>query len=671
MSQVLVYDLLEVQDRLGSEDLGWPGAVDAAAQVFLKYIDLFKTYKDYVSTAVNRLALLRKITQSRSSFDKFIQSVRINLQKCHIYDDLVSLLCRPSRQATVYLQAFELLKTEVPESKPVADTLAKVKDVLRVIGTTDSAKMLEFHRLHELQERIEGRVNLLAPHRAIEYEETVTLIEEATDNELEGSSGSPGGLQSLLPKTKLHLVLMNDSLLITESTGTRSTSSLVFERLVPLLDVAVVFTRRSQAVAGAPPASTSAEDRRARIFRFEVFGFVYAVKCASVHNRELWESRVTRCQLALQKSQEGRMRASRQSLVSTPSSPALAVSVPQPSEASGSKAQQQGNRLISRLRSTTLRNTIQDTMIDYKDKIHLVLEILGQVKGESFTPTPVSKRMPLFVGSNGAILGREMPSGKPLGTLKGAEQRAGFLLVPDEAVSRQHCLVAFSSKERKFYIRDLGSANNTFVLRSTDGGASSSVTGNSGQRLAEPTGTATPAPGYALTPGCIFQIGSTRIRIEAIQTEEISVEDGPSSPRSSTAAQNALDRQRSNSASGDATMKSVDAKSNVLFKLGLLDASDSSADLQQEDNRAPKRIEVFVKQEMRGLALVYPRKNFMALRSQIFRLLLTDGERDAVGSNWKSLPLKLNDRLAVLPSQNKIIAYDAVEKGDKITVTIS
>ena len=126
---------------------------------------------------------------------------------------------------------------------------------------------------------------------------------------------------------------------------------------------------------------------------------------------------------------------------------------------------------VSRLRSATLRNTIQDTLIDYNDKTHLLLEVLGQVKWDTFVPTPPEKRMPLFVGPNGAILGREMPtSSKALNV----EQRAGFLLIPDEAVSRQHCIISFSAKDKAFHMRDLGSANNTFILKGADVAVSTS-----------------------------------------------------------------------------------------------------------------------------------------------------------------------------------------------------
>eukprot|EP01122_Echinamoeba_exundans_P015398 TRINITY_DN7293_c0_g1_i1.p1 TRINITY_DN7293_c0_g1~~TRINITY_DN7293_c0_g1_i1.p1 ORF type:complete len:786 (+),score=130.54 TRINITY_DN7293_c0_g1_i1:231-2360(+) len=679
LSQVLLYDLLDVQDKMGSDDFSWPAAVDAAAQVFLKYVDLLKTYKDYISTASNRLALLRKLTQQKPQFDKFLQSVRINLQKCHLYDDLVSLLCRPSRQATVYLQAFELLKTELPDSKPVSDALAKVKDVLRVIGTTDSARTLEFHRLHELQERIEGRVNLLAPHRVIEYEETVTLIEEATDNELDGVSSSPGGLQSLLPKTKLHLVLMNDALLITVSSGSRASSTLEFERLIPLADVTVQFLKRPT------QQPDPKDDRRTRVLRFEVFGWTYAVKCGSEHNREMWESRITRCQMALQKTQESRIRAARQSLTTT--SPRLSTSAssgnllpstsqPNPDPASSSaQAPKSPSRGVPRLRSATLRNTIQDTLIDYKDKIHLVLEILGQCKAEQFTPTPIEKRMPLFVGSNGAILGREMPTTKPNTPKAAMEQRAGFLLIPDEAVSRQHCVISFSGVDKKFYLRDLGSANNSFILK-PDAVAQSGPVGNFvSMRLAEPTGTPTPNPGFSLFPGCVFQIGSTRLRVESMQTVDTgdNSTDTPSPPAMSPIKRALVnDRQRSQSTTDNATLKTLDHNSNVLLKLGLIDpgaaGADSSSESSQEESKA-KRVEVYVNEELRGMALVYPRKNFMALRSQIFRLLLTDSERDSVGSNWKSLAIRLNGRLSILPSQNKIIAYDAIEPGDKISVS--
>jgi hypothetical protein len=675
LSQVLLYDLLDVQDKMGGDDFSLQASVDAAAQVFLKYVDLLKTYKDYISTASNRLALLRKLTQQKPQLDKFLQSVRINLQKCHLYDDLVSLLCRPSRQATVYLQAFELLKTELPDSKPVSDALAKVKDVLRVIGTTDSARMLEFHRLHELQERIEGRVNLLAPHRVIEYEETVTLIEEATDNEMDGVSSSPGGLQSLLPKTKLHLVLMNDALLITVSSGSRASSSLEFERLIPLQDVTVHFSKRP-----AQQQPDLKDDARNRVLRFEVFGWSYAVKCGSEHNREMWESRMTRCQMALQKTQESRMRASRQSLttmsprLSTSASTGNLVSVPvQPSpEPTPAAPPKSPSRGVPRLRSATLRNTIQDTLIDYKDKIHLVLEILGQCKAETFIPTPIDKRMPLFIGANGAILGREMPTTKPNTPKAVIEQRAGFLLIPDEAVSRQHCVISFAGADKKFFLRDLGSANNSFILKAEAVTQSGPVANYVSQRLAEPTGTPTPNPGFTLYPGCVFQIGSTRLRVESMQAVDDSANDSPSPPVMSPIKRALVnDRQRSQSSTDNATLKTLDHNSNVLLKLGLLDptaGADSSSESSQEEARA-KRVEVFVNEELRGMALVYPRKNFMALRSQIFRLLLTDTERDSVGSNWKSLSIKLNGRLSVLPSQNKIIAYDAVEAGDKISVS--
>ena len=114
---------------------------------------------------------------------------------------------------------------------------------------------------------------------------------------------------------------------------------------------------------------------------------------------------------------------------------------------------------------------------------------------------------------------------------------------------------------------------------------------------------------------------------------------------------------------------------NVLLQLNLLDQiapgdDDEESTTSGEETRA-KRVEVFVNGELRGMALVYAKKNFMALRSQIFRLLLTEKERDMVGTNWKSLPLKLNERLNILPSQNKIIAFDAVEKGDKLAVTVA
>jgi Trp operon repressor len=54
----------------------------------------------------------------------------------------------------------------------------------------------------------------------------------------------------------------------------------------------------------------------------------------------------------------------------------------------------------------------------------------------------------------------------------------------------------------------------------------------------------------------------------------------------------------------------------------------------------------------------------------VLQMLLTESERDRVGTNWRVLRMKLNNKLPVHSSQNKLVAFNAVERGDTIHVNI-
>jgi hypothetical protein len=290
-----------------------------------------------------------------------------------------------------------MLIREYPDAKVLKDSLTKIKDVLRVIGQTDTTKLVDFNRMQALQGRLEGRVNILQPHRFVVHEEVLVIVDD--DDIIPNTPSSPG-LKTLLvgsSPTKVHVVLFNDALLTASTTSPRSDAPLIFERFMPLDGIKLLEPQGS----GSRPSSASAlavaemaSDPFTRILKIETFGFTYTFRCTSYESRERWIELISQHQLPLLLEV-----AKRQQLISrTPSKPlsssrnagsssASVEEVPPKVGLTASLSTAQSSafstaaRLSRRIEPASVREMFAGTMT-WGKKSHMVLEIIGKMQSE-------------------------------------------------------------------------------------------------------------------------------------------------------------------------------------------------------------------------------------------------------------------------------------------------
>jgi len=312
LSQVIFLELLKLKER---------GDIEAVGEVFAKQGDWLKCYKDYVAHTAERLERLKRTKQQNARFAIFLEEVHEILRQSNVHDDLSTLLIRPSRQLTIYLQSIELLQKEYDKSNKLAAGLRKIKEVLDVVGKTEVEREAEFLKMKTLQNRIRGRINLCEPHRVMIDEAMFTLLPEigaqngvsspstlplesasgssstaattATNSTM--SSGNSGGgseesTTTFLPAVlntlfspgavnstqRLHLILFNDALLVAVPLRKNKLS---LERFVPLERVHVL----------VPPERLPSDC----VLYVDSFGYVYRLECKSAIEREKWEHLIT------------------------------------------------------------------------------------------------------------------------------------------------------------------------------------------------------------------------------------------------------------------------------------------------------------------------------------------------------------------------------------------
>jgi hypothetical protein len=290
-----------------------------------------------------------------------------------------------------------MLLKEYPDSKLFKDSLTKIKDVLRIIGQTDTTKLVDFNRMQALQGRLEGRVNILEPHRFVVHEETLVVVDDDDD----GMQDSVSGLKTLLvggsSSSKVHVVLFNDALLTAAATSLRSDSPLIFERFIPLDAIKLGLESVTSGTASRPSstsavaameASTPEKEAASKILKIETFGYTYLFRCGSVDSKERWIELISQHQLPIlqevAKRQQLIARSPSQPL-STPTSPRSSDAPKVGLTASLSSAQTSAlntaARLSRRIEPASVREMFAGTMT-WGKKNHLVLEVMGKMQSE-------------------------------------------------------------------------------------------------------------------------------------------------------------------------------------------------------------------------------------------------------------------------------------------------
>mmetsp|Transcript_53272 Transcript_53272/g.133739 ORF Transcript_53272/g.133739 Transcript_53272/m.133739 type:complete len:846 (-) Transcript_53272:86-2623(-) len=553
LSQSLFYDLLTHQEQCAPADIA-----PTIARVFVKQGDFLKIYRDFIANTGQYLEAVTKSLKKSQAFSYYLEQKYALLRQNNIHDNLVSLLCRPSRQVPIYLQCMEMLQKEYGPHPDIDAGLDKIKSVLNSIGKSSEEEMkrTEMKKIAALQSRLIGRLNVMDDNRRhIVHEETLTLIKDKA------------GEQGLM-----HLVLFNDSLLVT----TPHDNNLILERFVPL-----------QFVSMESPAKQDDKYEKKTIFDIDVFGWQYCFKSPSTRSKDVWFHQMNECMKTLpalvvktmdakgtgagdksprvaskspraaEKAPEKSPRAdadnaagsSKEAAVppeaksdgqaartpdkteaaaaTNPDAGAEAASSPvvspldiiqprskhrrQPSRASASPRPAPTRRLPSRPANDTYQELVEMS-IELAGPPALLLETNARLNPKTgvFEDVVGAERCPVILSKDGAIIGREVGYD---------EKKLVLLVMDDENISRRnesrlgHGEISYTEKDG-FILRDLGSTNGTFVLDpSTKKVIKQLVSADS------------PSEWHPIEEGDEFQMGGTRFIVSRVLLERVQAAD--------------------------------------------------------------------------------------------------------------------------------------------------
>eukprot|EP01125_Pyxidicula_operculata_P009055 TRINITY_DN2991_c0_g1_i2.p1 TRINITY_DN2991_c0_g1~~TRINITY_DN2991_c0_g1_i2.p1 ORF type:complete len:599 (-),score=137.01 TRINITY_DN2991_c0_g1_i2:30-1826(-) len=546
---------------------------------------------------------------------------------------------------------------------------------------------LQMKKLLSLQKKVRGRIELTDQPRTIIIEGQLTLIE---------TDPISGKLVKSSKPVLRHMVLFNDTLLITVPYRRQEYA---VERFLPLSGV----------VASSYDKSESND-----VFKLETLGYVYYFGCTDQIERDLWVNSLQRAttdaerQVAKQYSvllpistntpitstselppyrketrrlQNDLDESSPRSLEgSSPPSPALSLSESKSLPSSydnSSKLTSRSTRAVTNWRRGRVKSPdlIRQSM-NVSSSTHLTVEIYSKYNknNEKFEDVAPADSFPYFVGTSGAIIGRNVSQGDGKGQIQ---------ITNDHGMSRMHAEIEYNFEHQCFNLRDLGSANNTFIIKSYD---------VDGKKISnKPIGEKSkPGPWFLLKEGTVFQVGGTRFKVTKIVIAKVSVDplynsrnpsNSSTTPTSSPITPSSYDTSSlptsgSSIAEEDIPQPSPPSQSSINNSYEVPTSSPRNTEEQHLHHilDEPKRLVVVLrrgqKQRVVGAVLVEKGQSFRHIRDKIFEGLLRPNKSGKM-LNENNMSLSLNGTNPIIDSELDTPVYDSVESTDQFFVDIN
>jgi len=290
---------------------------------------------------------------------------------------------------------------------------------------------------------------------------------------------------------------------------------------------------------------------------------------------------------------------------------------------------------------------IRQTM-NFSSSTHLILEVISKYNKakEKFRDIDTVETIPFYVGTSGAVIGRNIASN---------DHRGQILINDDTGMSRVHAEIEYDYTEKRFSIRDLGSANNTIIIIGTlikegkELPVENKAIGHKGRV----------GKWFPLKENSIFQLGGTRFKVTRIniKTEEAETSPDPfaSSKQSTVASKKDGERPR------------LQAEQTVILP-------DSSLITHLWDE--PKRVVVAIrrgnKQRLVGAVLVEQVQTWLHVRRKIFEGLVrsTNNSQQRSSYQMSQMQLFLNGTIPIPESQDDEQVYGFIENRDQFVVEI-
>jgi len=643
LSQVLLVEFLKVQEI---------GDIEATGTIFIQQAEWFKCYKEYVTDLPLRLEFLNKLKTANSQFREFLVDASVFLKKVGIADDLESLLVKPSRVIVSYYDLLQGLEKTYKNKKSdrIQQGLAKVAEMLASVDSqNDLASQIEFKKVQELNKRVRGRVDFVEQHR--------TILHEGCFNLYERDPVSKAVVKPSKPVLR-HVVLFNDALLVAIP---YQRQELVMERYLPLTEV-----------SGEIFLNGDTDDNS--ILKVVTFGYTYYFGCPDQIERDLWLSSLHRSLAMYETLPTHKKRKNTppspktvdtrnsKTLPNVPKIPGDPPTQTTPSKTKKLKEDDEEKpervKSINQVRKRAMwrrgvvnTDGIRQTM-NISSSTHLILEVVSKYNKatEKFRDMDTVETIPFFVGTSGAVIGRNIASN---------DHRGQILINDDTGMSLVHAEIEYDNSEKRFSIRDLGSANNTIVICGTIVKDSQEVPvenkaiGHKGRV----------GKWFTLKENTIFQLGGTRFKVTRInrKSEEVVPTPDPfASSKQSTvgAKKDGPERPR------------LQAEQTVILPSGF----DNSVITHLWDE--PKRVVVAIrrgnKQRLVGAVLVEQGQTWLHVRRKIFEGLVRSTNNNQRSSYQVShMALFLNGTIPIPESQDDEQVYGFIENRDQFVVEIA
>eukprot|EP01124_Arcella_intermedia_P001983 TRINITY_DN11093_c0_g1_i1.p1 TRINITY_DN11093_c0_g1~~TRINITY_DN11093_c0_g1_i1.p1 ORF type:complete len:704 (-),score=128.61 TRINITY_DN11093_c0_g1_i1:45-2156(-) len=616
LSQLLLVEFLKVKEL---------GDIEATGTIFIQQAEWFKCYKEYVTVLPQRLEFLSKLKANSPQFRAFLIDAGGFLRKVGISDDLESLLMKPARVIVSYHEFLQGLEETHKKKKTdrIQQGLQKVAEILALLDLqTELSNEIEFKKVQQLNKRVRGRVNFADSNRIILYEATFLLYEM-----------DPVSKSIVKPSKPVHrhVVLFNDAFLVAIP---YQKSDLVMERYLPLTEISGEIFLNG--------------DSDNSILKVVTFGYTYYFGCPDQIERDLWLSTLHRALVLYEAAPKRVYRtSSRESDVSKgqPKLNEKQKKLEDDEEPLKSPLNQVKKRAMWR-RGVVNTDGIRQTM-NISSSTHLILEVVSKyVKAmEKFRDMDPIETIPFFVGTSGAVIGRNIASN---------DHRGQILINDDTGMSRVHAEIEYDYTDKRFSVRDLGSANNTIIISgilNVDGQevpVENKAIGHKGKV----------GKWFTLKENTIFQLGGTRFKVTrvSIKTEDVEHPDPF-----------AASKQTTISKKDPAEKPRLQTEQTVILPSGV---DTPITNLWDEPKRVVVAIRRGTKQRLVGAVLVEQGQTWAQVRKKIFEGLVRSSSNKST-YQLSSMSLFLNGTIPIPESQDEEQVYGFIENRDQFVVEIN
>eukprot|EP00457_Paulinella_chromatophora_P001973 gb/GEZN01001976.1/.p1 GENE.gb/GEZN01001976.1/~~gb/GEZN01001976.1/.p1 ORF type:complete len:866 (-),score=130.92 gb/GEZN01001976.1/:117-2495(-) len=144
-------------------------APEQAATILHKYAPMFKIYIEYLNGYDPMLQVMNKLTMKSDRVSKFFQSVREEIEK-ETGQNLFSYLIMPVQRVPRYVLLLKELQRNTDHGQKEAHAIELALAEMSAVASNINEGKRQYEitsRVQDVQQRLRGRVDLLAPHRRL------------------------------------------------------------------------------------------------------------------------------------------------------------------------------------------------------------------------------------------------------------------------------------------------------------------------------------------------------------------------------------------------------------------------------------------------------------------------------------------------------------------------